>query len=75
MKVNNKPQRYRERVLILFIAAVLLLNYPLLSLADRPWLVLGIPLLYFYLFLIWLLLIVALALLTRFVMYQSADDD
>jgi hypothetical protein len=68
-------KRYRELVVMLFIAALLALNYPLLSLADHRWLVLGIPLLYLYLFLVWLLLIIALALFTWRRSRGSVDDD
>jgi CHASE2 domain-containing sensor protein len=70
----DNPKRYRELLVILCIAGLLALNYPLLSLADRLWLPLGIPLLYLYLFLVWLLLIVVLALFTRR-NSRSVDDD
>jgi hypothetical protein len=40
-------------------------TYPLLSLADRPVRVLGVPLVWAYLFLVWALLIVAVAVLVR----------
>jgi hypothetical protein len=41
----------------LFLLGVLLLNFPLLHLVDRPIVVLGIPLLYAYVFAVWALLI------------------
>ncbi len=40
-------------------------TYPLLSLADRPVRVLGVPLVWAYLFVVWALLILAVALLSR----------
>ncbi|MFD1530498.1 hypothetical protein [Pseudonocardia aurantiaca] len=40
-------------------------TYPLLSLFDRPVQVLGVPLVWGYLFLVWALLIVAVAILSR----------
>lgn len=58
-------RQYREQIVILFIAALLALNYPLLSLVDRLRLPLGIPLLYLYVFLIWLAIIVFMALITE----------
>jgi hypothetical protein len=40
-------------------------TYPLLSLVDRPVRVLGVPLVWAYLFVVWALLIVAVAVLSR----------
>lgn len=42
-----------QRLVAMFIAGVLLLNYPLLSLFDRPLSLFGLPLLHVYLFLVW----------------------
>ncbi len=42
-----------QRLVAVFIAGVLLFNYPLLSLFDRPLRVFGLPLLHVYLFLCW----------------------
>lgn len=52
-----------ERLLGLFVLGWLLLNFPLLSIWDRDEFVFGWPLLPTAAFVIWLLLIVALALL------------
>jgi hypothetical protein len=57
--------RVRENIVVLFIAGVLALNYPLLSSADRLLLPLGIPLLYLYIFLVWLAIIVLMALIVE----------
>lgn len=54
-------KRREEAIVVLFAAAVLALNYPLLAVFDRLLLPLGIPLLYFYLFVVWLAIIVLLA--------------
>jgi len=43
----------------LFLAALVLFNFPIISLFDRNSLLFGIPLLYLYLFLIWSLVIFA----------------
>lgn len=42
-----------QRLVAVFIAGLLLLNYPLLSLFDRPERPFGIPLLHLYLFVVW----------------------
>lgn len=46
--------------MILFVGGVIALNYPLLDLFDRAWAPFGIPLLYCYLYLAWLIIIVLL---------------
>ncbi len=51
--------------MLLFAASVLALNYPLLSIADRVLLFLGIPLLYLYIFLVWLAMIVIMAYIAK----------
>ncbi|MEM9996583.1 MAG: hypothetical protein AAF809_02690 [Bacteroidota bacterium] len=43
----------RERLTALFVLGVLLLNYPLLTLANQSVTVGGVPLLYVYLFVVW----------------------
>ncbi len=53
-------QQSREYIVILFIGAVLAINYPVLDLFNQPWAPFGIPLLYFYLYLAWLVLIIVL---------------
>lgn len=51
----------RQRLLALFTAGLLLLNFPLLALWDREVLVAGLPLFPLALFVIWGALIAALA--------------
>ncbi len=51
--VSDKADRRGERLVVLALAGVLALNYPLLELFNDARLVLGIPLLYLYLFLVW----------------------
>lgn len=53
-------QQSKESIIILFIGAVLALNYPFLGLFDRAWAPFDMPLLYLYLYLIWFLIIVLL---------------
>jgi hypothetical protein len=51
-----------ERLASLFLLGVLLFNPPLLSIFDFPEYVLGIPVLYIYLFTAWAVLVVLMAL-------------
>jgi hypothetical protein len=53
----NGDNTTRDRAIGLFLIAFLAFNYPLLSLFADGW-VFGFPLLYAYLFLVWLVLIV-----------------
>ncbi len=54
-----------QRLVVFFALGVLLLTFPFLAVFNRPVWVGGIPLLYVYLFAVWLLGIAALALLSR----------
>ena len=47
----------KQRLAALFLVGFLLLNYPVFSLFDRSFLILQIPLLYFYVFLVWICII------------------
>lgn len=51
----------RQRLVAVFLAAVFLLNYPVLSLFDRPESFLGLPTLYVFIFAVWVALIAAIA--------------
>ena len=53
----NMGTERRTRLIALFLLGYLLFNYPLLSLFDLPRMVLGYPLLYGYIFCVWVLLI------------------
>lgn len=57
--------RRKENMIILFVVGGLALNYPLLSIFDRLLLSLGIPLLYLYVFLVWLIIILLMALIAE----------
>jgi hypothetical protein len=54
--VNSDTVR-NKRLIALFLLGYILLNNPILSLFNRPRLVFGIPLLFFYIFGVWILLI------------------
>lgn len=58
-KINGR------RLVGLFLLGVLLFNFPLLYLFNRPLLALGIPVLYLYLFAAWSLIIFLMLLLSR----------
>ena len=57
-----RPSIKGPRLVALFLLGVLLFNFPLLHLVDLPVVVLGIPLLYAYVFAVWALLIGLIAL-------------
>ncbi len=54
-----------QRLVALFLAGLLLFNYPLLAAFSRAEFVFGIPVLYAYLFAAWALLIGLLALVVE----------
>lgn len=57
----NKPNVKGQRLVALFLLGNLLFNYPLLALFNQPTTVLGIPMLYVYVFGAWAALIALLA--------------
>jgi hypothetical protein len=54
-----------ERLVGLFLLGLLLFNYPLLALFNSARIVLGVPLLYLYLFLAWAAVIALTAIILR----------
>jgi hypothetical protein len=50
-----------QRLVAIFLIGCVLFNYPLLYLFNAPTAVFGVPLLYVYVFLAWLLLIALMA--------------
>jgi hypothetical protein len=60
-----RPSIKGQRLAALFLLGCLLFNYPLLSLFAGPTYILGIPLLYAYVFLVWALLIGLMALVVE----------
>jgi hypothetical protein len=58
-KINGR------RLVGLFLLGMLLFNYPLLYLFNRPMLALGIPVLYLYLFTVWSLIIFLILMISR----------
>jgi hypothetical protein len=60
-----EAKRQNERLVVLPIVGLLVLNYPLLSLCSRAELIFGVPVLYFYLFLVWFIYILCVALIVE----------
>ncbi|MEM7749552.1 MAG: hypothetical protein AAF346_14970 [Pseudomonadota bacterium] len=63
-----------ERLVALFLFAVLLFTPPLILIFDSNSTVLGFPALYLYLFIAWGILIALLALIIEFSTHQTDDD-
>ncbi len=60
-----RPSIKGQRLVALFLLGLLLFNYPLLDLFARSGQVLGIPVLYVYVFVVWALLIALMALVVE----------
>lgn len=60
-----KPNRKQQQYIILFVAMLLLFNFPLLSIYNKPSLVDKVPILYRYVFLAWLASILLLFAITE----------
>jgi hypothetical protein len=60
-----EPKRKGERLISLLIVGTILLNFPLLSVFNKTYLLLGFPVLFLYLFSIWGLIIGAMVLILR----------
>jgi hypothetical protein len=60
-----RPSIKGQRLVALFLLGFLLLNYPLLNLFAGPVRVLGIPVLYAYVFAVWAALIALMALVVE----------
>ena len=61
----HASSRKRQQLVGLFLLGCLLFNYPLITLFDRPVLLLGVPLLYAYLFGAWALVIALVAVIAE----------
>ncbi|MEZ4800075.1 MAG: hypothetical protein R2809_09940 [Flavobacteriales bacterium] len=55
-----KERNSKQKLIAIAIGAAVLLNIPILETVNKKILVFGFPLLYFYVFLIWMVLIVLL---------------
>lgn len=57
--------RTSTRLVVLAVVGFALFSYPLLRIADVPVIVLGVPLVWLYVFTVWALLILLVALTLR----------
>ena len=57
--------RAGERLGLVFLLGVLLVNFPILAIFHQPLTIVGIPVLYLYLFGVWMAGIVAVFILVR----------
>ncbi len=55
--MDTKPVTRAQRIVFLFLLGLLLFNYPMLALFNVSQVVLGVPVLYAYLFAAWALVI------------------
>ena len=67
-----RPSRTRELLIALFLLGALVFAPPLLIIFNKATRILGIPALYFYLFVVWAALIALVALAVE---RRHADDD
>ncbi len=70
----NTSHLLGERLVALFLLAVLLLNPPLLLIFDSSNSVAQVPTLYLYLFVVWALIISLLAIVTEFTPSPTDDE-
>jgi TRAP-type C4-dicarboxylate transport system permease small subunit len=59
------PKSKSRLLMGLFLLGCVLFNYPILTLFNQRVALLGIPLLYLYLFMVWTAIIVAIMLITK----------
>jgi len=60
-----EQRRINERLIALIFLGVVALNYPILGLFSKKMFFCGVPLLYLYIFSLWFLFIIVLAVVIR----------
>ncbi|MBU0481753.1 MAG: hypothetical protein KKG47_11710 [Proteobacteria bacterium] len=60
-----EQKKINERLIALVCLGIVAFNYPLLGLFSKKWFFSGVPLLYLYIFSLWFLFIIVLALIIR----------
>ena len=53
LMIESQPKKRPIQLLLIAILLMVVLNFPLLSIANKPILIAGIPLLYLYIFIWW----------------------
>ncbi|MBJ6727484.1 hypothetical protein [Geomesophilobacter sediminis] len=71
----KRQLRLKDTWVILFVLGFIMMNYPFLSIFNKPVLVLDIPLLYLYLTLGWVISITIAYLFARSIAHRSDDED
>jgi hypothetical protein len=66
--------RLRESWVIFFILGIIMMNYPFISIFDKPSKFFGFPLLYLYLMIGWLVSIVVIVLFTKAIDHRDDQD-
>jgi hypothetical protein len=64
-------QKKQQQLVVISLLLLLLLSYPIISIFNKPRLVGGIPLLYLYLFFVWLGAIIAIALVIEKISFRK----
>jgi hypothetical protein len=70
-----ESKQQNERLIVMLIIGVIALNYPLLSLFSKVKLIFGIPVLYLYLFVFWIIFIVCIAVIVEKTKFQPLLTD
>lgn len=66
---EQAEQRRGQRLLFVALLCTVLLTFPLLTIVDRPLRVAGVPVLYFYMLVVWLLVV----FLVRWLVKKNGD--
>jgi len=61
-----------HRLFGLFLLGFILFNYPILSIFNLETFLFGIPMLYLYVFSVWMLLIILIVVVTRITRFRDA---
>jgi hypothetical protein len=67
--------RLKESWVIFFILGIIMMNYPFIQIFNKSFFVLGVPLLYLYLYGGWLVSIIVIYLFCRALSLPEQDDD
>jgi len=60
-----EAKRQKERLIVLVVIGLIMLNYPLLSLFSKVRLLFGVPVLYLYIFAVWSVFIGCIAVIVE----------
>lgn len=53
-----------EKLILFALLIIVLLSYPLIAIVNKPILLMGIPILYLYIFFVWFIIVVIIKSLT-----------